>query len=453
MGRIFARVTISLAFLILTACSATKYGQHRPGDLSIEPRGESPANPFDLAYVEFDDQGDFWEPEQLDRAIRLIDRVNESAGYDSEGKSIGSIFVTYVHGWRNDAAKSNGNLANFKNILKRLAADEARAAASSTPPRSARPVAGIYVAWRGDALWTVRALRWLDVFTFWNRNAAATRIASRPPATQSFLLMLKEIQGKSNARSIVVGHSMGALIVERAMSQALVGVIAEAKYRNRCEGCPGELEPGEFKPPADLIVLVNSAAPALQSKHLVEVLEEDVSETEGRHDVVPLLLSITAENDRATKKLFPIAMRLESRRQKFRSNTVPAQRELVTHTAGHTPFLHSHEPLRFDADAACVGAAETLPLDVVRCRGEEKEDSLGAIFTVGRRKYEINKTVGGFNHTPYWIMQAPPSVIDDHSGFFTDEFTSFLRGLIIVTGASRPGASKTYMTEVTPEVK
>lgn len=449
MRRVVVQMIISLVFCLLTAaCSATKYAQNRPGALSIEKKKSGdPEKPYDLAYIEFDDQGDFWDPEQLDNALKMIDQVNESAGYDSEGNGIGSIFVTYVHGWRNDASEGNGNLANFKNILKRLAEDEGRAAESSTPPRPARPIAGVYVAWRGDALWTIRPLRWLDVFTFWNRNAAAARIASRPPATQALLLILKEIQGKSNARSIVVGHSMGALIVERAMSQALVGVITEAKYRKRCEACQSDLEPGEFKPPADLIVLVNSAAPAMQSKHLVEVLEEDVSESAERHDAMPLLLSITAQNDRATKRLFPVAMKLESRRQNFRSDTTPGQGSLVTHTAGHTPFLHSHAPLKFDADAACRGAVDDLPLNVLRCREEEeRENSLAAIFTVGRRKYTIKRIAGAFNHTPYWILQAPDSVIDNHSGFFTDEFTNFLRGLIIVTGASRPDDSRVYST-------
>lgn len=456
MCRIIARLTLSLSVcLLLTACSSTQYKTYRAGDLSVEEKkADDPERPYGLAYVEFDDQGDFWEPGQLDSALQFIDRVNEGAGYDSQGNSIGSIFVTFVHGWRNDAQEGNGNLSNFRKILKRLAEDERRAAETSNPPRPARPVAGIYVAWRGDALWTVRPLRWLDVFTFWNRNAAAVRIASRPPATQAFLLMLKEIQGKNNARSIVVGHSLGAMIVERAMSQALVGIITEAKYRAPCEACSDGLEPGEFKPPADLIVLVNSAAPALQSKHLVEVLEKkEVSEETGRHDDVPLLLSITAENDRATRGLFPIAMKLESRRQKFRDDTNPGQRELLTRTAGHTPFLYSHERLGFDAKAACLGAADDLPLNVLRCRAEEGSDSSTAIFTVGERKYTIRRNAKASNHTPYWILQAPRSVIDNHSGFFTDQFINFLRGLIIVTGASRPGAPKIYSTDVTAETK
>jgi len=440
---------------------------------SVEERNGQ--QPYDLAYLEFDEQGDPWElPEktengQLDRAIEMIDRVNASPG-DDRGDPDGAIFVTFVHGWRNDAAPGNGNLANFRESLAKLAAAEEADAARDHRP--VRPVAGIYVAWRGDSIRTPKALPWLaglDFLSYWNRNDTALRIASRPPATQALLILLKEIQGNRFSRSIVIGHSMGALILERAVSQAFVGVINEAKYRPRCaDPCPDcaekpecprsierpeELRPGKFKAPADLIVFVNSAAPAIQAKHLIEIFSDPEIASTTDHGQIPFILSVTAENDKATKRVFPIAMRLESQNELFRKEKGLDQRSLILHTGGHTRSLYSHDTIDYRKDVPCEGLADVRSYGVVRCIDEEAGGNK-LVFTIHgnengtavTRKFMLEQQ--GTNRTPYWILQAPRSLIDGHSKFFNDGFSDFLRGIITALGANEPGEAKTYSTEM-----
>lgn len=439
------------------SCTPAPYRAYHPAPCSVEER--SAQQRYDLAYLEFDEQGEPWElPEntddgQLDRAIQMIDRVNESKG-DERGDPDGAIFVTFIHGWRNDAAPDNGNLVHFKETLAKLVtAEEADAKRDHRPPR---PVAGIYVAWRGDSMKTPKALPWLaglDFLSFWNRNQTALRIASRPPATQSLLILMKEIQGNRNSRSIVVGHSMGALILERAVSQAFVGVINEAKYRPACPACPEELQPGKFKPPADLIVFVNSAASAIQAKHLVEIFDDPNIASTTAHGQIPFILSVTAVNDKATKRVFPIAMRLENQNQLFRKEEGLDQRSLVTHTGGHTPSLYSHKTIDYKTNAPCVGAVEMRSYAVQRCKDEEAGGK-NLVFTIASkdgdqpvtRKFTLTRE--GKNHTPYWILQAPKTLIDGHSKFFNDGFTDFLRGIITALGANEPGPRKMYSTEV-----
>src|SRR5262249_44819662 len=118
--------------------------------------------------------------------------------------------------------------------------------------------------------------------------------------------------------SIVVGHSFGGMVLERSLTQAVVGDILapeedrKAEMRRWNDRKDKGLEKADsqppvdnLRPPADLIAMVNEAAPATEAKQLLDLLKTHkmkltvkVSDTEEREE--PLFLSITSEGDAAT---------------------------------------------------------------------------------------------------------------------------------------------------------
>src|SRR2546429_3388266 len=91
-----------------------------------------PGTNFHTAFIEFDDQGELWEPDQIKNAVQAI-RTNNPV-----------FLVTYIHGWKNNADFSNENYIHFTNMLHALAA--------KLPDQATMQVFGIYLAWRGDSV-------------------------------------------------------------------------------------------------------------------------------------------------------------------------------------------------------------------------------------------------------------------------------------------------------------
>ena len=113
--------------------------------------------PICLAFLEVDDMGELWDKAELDTALGVIRRANTDAHADP-------VVLTFVHGWKNNAAPDNGNVAGFEVALQDLYASLQRS----------RPVIGIYIGWRGNLIrpsWPVA-----QQMSYYNREAAATRI-------------------------------------------------------------------------------------------------------------------------------------------------------------------------------------------------------------------------------------------------------------------------------------
>ena len=71
--------------------------------------------PYELAIVEFDDQGRCYDRGQMDTmAARLDALAPEDA---SDGQDV--ILVTFVHGWKHDARSNDDNLSAFRVLVER----------------------------------------------------------------------------------------------------------------------------------------------------------------------------------------------------------------------------------------------------------------------------------------------------------------------------------------------
>jgi len=351
---------------------------------------------YTLSFIEFDDMGELWDPGELQSAIQTIRDARDQA----------PLVVLFVHGWKNNASDKSGNVSGFRCELGSIAA------------RYQRNVIGVYFGWRGD----ITNVQFFKNFTFWNRINAATRIpgAHMTDAIVTIMRETKENDRGGEASLILVGHSFGGLVLERAVTQALVERIEEAETATSTAA-------GEFRFPADLVVFLNEAGPALQAKQLLDTLYREGAEfsTEaGQRD--PLLLSLTSKGDTATHLAFPGGQALSLYKVSLRKYLatgsdkaapdefgIADQRTYYLHTAANTDALQSHVIGRQDDPAVKAALAEGKAIYATADLG-------------GGRKFLIVPKAAARNTTPYWIMQMPGEFVPDHSTIFRPEFEALL---------------------------
>src|SRR5262249_47424109 len=162
----------------------------------------------------------------------------------------------FIHGWKNNAdpkreGQKDGNAYGFQQALLPLL---------KKYPNT--PVIGVYVAWRGELISKYWPLR--RQFTYFNREATAARIP-RPPLTNALARVVRDAHN-IDGYAILVGHSFGGLILERALTQATVNQIQANSSNTSCGQTNGlsERTPAGSSPSfdsqwsADLTVFVNS---------------------------------------------------------------------------------------------------------------------------------------------------------------------------------------------------
>jgi pimeloyl-ACP methyl ester carboxylesterase len=239
---LFTGVLLALA---LTACVPNRMYRR---ESVIEHPG------YSLSFIEFDDQGDLWSPVQVSRALARIKQANENEA--------GSVVLVFIHGWHHNASPKDerskgGNIFGFRQLL-----EETLEVTLQSGER--RSVVGVYLAWRGESI----RLPLIKELSFYDRASAAGRIA-RTTATETILKILTASEQNPQTRTILIGHSFGGQIMERALSQAIVGGVLGTRER-------------EIRLPTDAVILVNPASQAIYAKQLVEALERSRVKIYGR---------------------------------------------------------------------------------------------------------------------------------------------------------------------------
>jgi hypothetical protein len=375
---------------------------------------------YDLAFIEFDDQGELWSYSQVLAAIKTI--------RDSGAGGQGIILSVFIHGWQHNASEGDSNVAGYESLISQIASLE-RARAGD----DARRIVGVYVGWRGK---TAR-LRLLAPFTFYSRLGGAKRVAGTA-ITETILRLLLTGRDNPDSTTVVMGHSFGGLILESALAQVFVGAVSAAIARDLTE----------FPFPADLVLLVNPASQAMEAKQLVDIFQRYHikfvrDDAAGRTYEVPLVVSMTSTADLATRVMFPIGMRLKGLGNEFRpygseSCARGRQADYFRRTAGHERAIHSHL-----VDVTELGPDAHLPAegDIEGSAGRLSHtyDPLTRMTTWSaegeKLRYSIRQNPRSWNDTPYWIMEVPPSVIPDHSRIFRRETIEFAGTLIAMSGA------------------
>ena len=173
------------------------------------------------------------------------------------------IIVTFTHGWKNNALDDrpknvNGNIYGFEGILNYL-----KDPTQNGGKFGDSPVVGIFIGWRGNLIssrWPVQ-----QQLSYFNREGTAIRIPGAS-LTSALTEMMEAAHSPMPTLTdappmlVMVGHSFGGLIMERALTQAMADYILRGGPRS--DG-----------PWADLVVFVNSAAAASEGKQLLDLLK------------------------------------------------------------------------------------------------------------------------------------------------------------------------------------
>ena len=404
-----SRILLLALVVALTGCVSAK--MYRPE--SVEEKDD-----YTLTFIEFDDQGEPWAPAQLEHTIQVIDEVNSS------GKS--AVVLLFVHGWQNDASqredrKDDNNVEGFQRLLNTTRQLLLRGGAG--PDEVA--LIGVYLSWRGRST----DVGLLQPLTFYSRRGAGQRVAS-VSTTEAILRVMNTAKKNPQSVGIVIGHSFGGMIVESALSQAVVGYTLNSR--------------SEMKPSADMVILVNPASQSMQAKSMVSMLKRNRlkfyrEDSEGNRREAPLIVSVTSTGDTATGHLYPLALSMKGWSKKFREyeltdcSPAPEQKQFYTKTAGHNPVLFSHVITTTGSiEAGSVDDSQmVLELSVDPKTGENRYT-----FPGQENLFTIQQLPLSYNDTPYWIMPAPPELIRDHSEIFTYNTVQMIRALMHLSGAS-----------------
>src|SRR5580704_12610115 len=329
------------------------------------PHGLFDMGRYELAIVEFDDQGRCYDRAQMDAVATRI------GTWMTDEKD--AIIVVFVHGWKHDARTDDTNLSAFQGVLGKTV--ELELEQSARMGALARPVLGMFIGWRGMSLYDRFGVS--DNATFWDRQEAGRRVS-----TGSVRELLGRCRHYHNHRKdnggaplfIVVGHSFGGMIVFSALAQSLIEAASVPV---------NEVTP-RF---ADLVLLVN---PAIEGARYLPIYDlTQARRVAGRTSAQPpVFICATASNDWATGLAFPIGNAFSLLTESYLDRQ---ERQAMINTIGHLPWLKTHD-LR-------GGFSPT--------------------------EYALTPPPEATQH-PFWVLLATPDVIDGHSGIFGDRFLKFV---------------------------
>jgi hypothetical protein len=413
--------------------------------------GLEPKESFDLYTVEQDERGVLFQRDQID-VIRK--RIEERAGGN------GAIIIVYVHGWKHNAVPCDDNMSCFRTILQQVAKTENAASASLTKGYPRRIVSGIYVGWRGLAACNSISKQ----LSFFSRKRVAERIGAAQ--TRVLLQNLRDLRKKLNeankltkTRLVIVGHSLGAGLIQSAAITELQQDLYSAKAQV-------ENQPGKAVPPlegfGDLVVLVN---PAFEAQ-LFDTFPREVRKLQAQSHRFsndrPVLIIVSSTGDVPTHYLFPVVRSFGLLLQPLKLARGPRFWYRYVVTAGNYVGYRTHvATLRGDVRSDARGATKAAREDT-RCFSPAKGRGLNSVpsdCSCSQQTGDIDVTptipanmmephqeiklshvtltpIDRFDRDPYWVIKAHTNVVKDHGDIFNPTLTSMIRELVV--GALRP---------------
>jgi hypothetical protein len=349
--------------------------------------------PYELAIVEFDDQGRCYDRGQMDAVAQRFDALAPEGA--PQGQDV--ILVAFVHGWKHDARSDDDNLSAFRLLLNKTVDHEK---ATTAPGAQPRPVLGVFVGWRGLSEFGLGDA--IANATFWGRQAAGQRVAVG--SVRELFGRLRHYRNRRRKEGgapllVIVGHSFGGMIVYSALAQSLIQA-ASAPV--------GKVTP-EF---ADLVLLVN---PAIEGARYLAIYDLVTSAAfkDRTTKQLPIFICAQADNDQAVGMVFPIG----SAGHALDEATIgDLEKECVTHALGFVPSFRTH---------ALAGPTGNEPF--------------------------VLAPPGSAEANPFWMMGAAKEVIDGHGGIWQAPFLLFIASLVFQhVQASKQGPGGGAAASVAP---
>ena len=370
--------------------------------------------PYELTFIEFDDRGEMFDRRQLAAAVDTIEKAKARAP-----KGTTPVIAVFVHGWKNNASDSSGNVWGFRQMLAGLSLEY------KVPAGPHAPVVGVYIGWRG----AVVSAPLLKEFTFFDRHGKSQNLPG-PHMSEALVKIMRAAKGQNfddtNTRSVLIGHSFGGAVLETALSETLANLVGEAQATRT-----------PIRWPADLIMFLNEAQEATQSYQLIESLMANVAPREtclppGQVQSLqaPAIISVSSTGDAATRVAFPGAQLLARpfnslRRYPGGANAVGvgSQTSMFFRATAHMGEFQSHLVRRSDEPGVNEILAGCKPTLQFGLSGHQATDT-------DTTRYVLVEKPCSKNRTPYWVFQIPPEIVPDHSTIFTPVFRQFLITLI-----------------------
>lgn len=424
-----------------------------------------------IGYVEFDDFG--WMRDTMQARVLLDD-------LQALQRRTNVAVVVYAHGWRHNASEGDADAESFKATLRHLGQSlnapyfRTRRNALTRDPNLT--IFGIYVGWRGKAWpelgrWTsgLGYLSWigpvtLDLpvyFTSFGRKQTAGVVGTGD--VRSFLLRLDDMHREINDKArrdpvqtkplglVYVGHSYGGHLVfsalgsriEDNMATAIAGSLTGAQQLLSSRVYPGTGSGDSLvcertvQGVGDLVVLVNPAIEASAYRRI----DGMVRTTRFRDDQLPLMVTVSAENDGARNLVFAIMRKIQlAGRAKL-----PGQSDLEGHAlgsfAGHvTHQMELREPDGESRRLARVRVIEEGRDQLSARRADTADDEPGGREETGPEdlfaRHEngvvrMRANPGAGLPRPALVLRSKRDVIDGHSDFFRVEFIDWLTDYVL----------------------
>ena len=396
---------------------------------------------YQLAFIEFGDQGSPLDNSQRKAALEVIRRAERP------------LLFVYIHGWQNNA--DSGDVCKFEHFLDTV---------SSFPEAAGQRVnvIGVYIAWRGKDL----TIPGLNLLTFYSRKAVGGQIAAQNSclATINELALAAREPSKKLHHCILLGHSFGALLLGNTIAHSILDASGSGA-RNIS--------------PWDMAVAFNSADSSIGTRQLMKELDYLYQYDSTRHAYVgrspgeeqgtavpenrPFLVFLQSENDMATGTFFPIGTGFYNTiglRYHWEKVPVPghhgekvSEREFYTRTPGNNPYLVNYH---------VVPLGETNPPNGLKAKANR---AFEANITQNHPDYsfytsehndghedgfcrngnynpdEVRPPTGrelwrrwqfvytGNAHVPIWIVRVPKDIIWGHGGLWSDNSVAMLAAL------------------------
>src|SRR2546423_4111753 len=137
----------------------------------------------------------------------------------------------------------------------------------------------------------------------------------------------------------------------------------------------------------------------------------------------PLVISATSNGDSATGKIFPLGMWFSSLTKSFRpyatNETFGGKQSLYYRsTPGHNKYLWSHKIVRHDAGKV-KKSGSNLQMEQQAFQDNLAPKADPSVFKISGHQYRIERLPKTKNDTPYWVVQVPTAIIQDHEDIFT----------------------------------
>jgi hypothetical protein len=422
---------------------------------------------FDVAVIEFDDNGTFIEPGQLKAAADCI-----AAARDANRN--GALVVLFIHGWHHSASWDLGMYAShwdaeaaddqhfrqFRRVLMGLAVREAERYLPTG--EGGRRVVGSYLGWNGDPTswfgsWLSRQEHATHL-SFYNRYRAAEAVGGGGAIREAIRTIVEftktPLPDRPESPLVLAGHSMGALVLEAAFlallreaGDPLVKVLdPQGPSVIARSGIEVTIDGRRVVFP-DLLLALNSAADSgLVREILVEVESRRLTKRFTAADVgvdyaPPLLVSVTSSADKSTGVTWPFAHGVK--RLLFGAGGYDG-----LYTDGHDPALRTHDFTPLSVAPQCqpkpgpdywqdwhclrlpVPRNQPTPSFAIDLPAISRHAPGGPIH----RRYQLAPRFPTDRRLA-WLFQVPPELVEGHNDVFNPRSSLLFMALMQISGA------------------